>query len=259
MPQLASPCALVIAHPGHELRVFHWLETAQPLVFVLTDGSGHQGISRLGSTTRLLAGVGAAAGVLYGCMSDAELYRLLLAGDIGAFLGLAGALARALHKAGVRTVVGDALEGFNPGHDVCRLLIDAAVGKLATTNTPALGNFEFALVGSPQGMPEAAPPEALRLRLDDAALERKLAAARAYPEMAAEVAGALAKFGLEAFREETMWPSTAHADLVARFPAGAFFERHGEQRVREGHYRETVRLRDHLLPVAAALKAWAHG
>src|SRR5207253_5484219 len=30
--------ALVIAHPGHELRVYHWLRLARPSVFILTDG-----------------------------------------------------------------------------------------------------------------------------------------------------------------------------------------------------------------------------
>ena len=46
--------ALVISHPGHELCVHHWLETARPDVFVLTDGSGRSGISRLDSTTKII-------------------------------------------------------------------------------------------------------------------------------------------------------------------------------------------------------------
>ena len=33
---------LVVAHPGHELRVHGWLELARPTVCILTDGSGHQ-------------------------------------------------------------------------------------------------------------------------------------------------------------------------------------------------------------------------
>lgn len=235
------------------------METAKPIVFVLTDGSGHHGISRLSSTTRLLANAGAKPGVLYGCMSDGELYRLLLSQDLGALLGLAGAIARALRAAGVRTVAGDAIEGFNPGHDLCRLLIDAAARKLATTDGTVLRNLEFALAGSPQESPGAAHPEALRLRLDDAALERKLAAARAYPEMADEVASALVRFGVEAFRNEVMWPSDPNPDLAARYSTPPFFESHGARRVGEGHYQEVVRLRDHLLPVAAALRAWAHG
>jgi len=49
---------LVIAHPGHELRVCHWLELAQPTVFILTDGSGRSGKSRLGSTTKVLEQAG---------------------------------------------------------------------------------------------------------------------------------------------------------------------------------------------------------
>jgi hypothetical protein len=51
--------ALIIAHPGHELRVHHWIEKTRPLVLVLTDGSGRTTQSRLASTTRILEQAGA--------------------------------------------------------------------------------------------------------------------------------------------------------------------------------------------------------
>ena len=51
--------ALIIAHPGHELRVHHWLEKTRPLMLVLTDGSGRTAQSRLASTTRILEQAGA--------------------------------------------------------------------------------------------------------------------------------------------------------------------------------------------------------
>ena len=35
--------------------------------------------------------------------------------------------ACAFEKAGVNYVAGDAVEGFNPAHDVCRLIVDGAV------------------------------------------------------------------------------------------------------------------------------------
>ena len=50
--------ALVIAHPGHELCVYGWLETVRPRVFILTDGSGRSGQSRLKSTEEILSVVG---------------------------------------------------------------------------------------------------------------------------------------------------------------------------------------------------------
>src|SRR5256885_1892784 len=46
--------AVVVAHPGHELRVHGFLCAFRPLLLVLTDGSGRGGASRLPSTSALL-------------------------------------------------------------------------------------------------------------------------------------------------------------------------------------------------------------
>jgi hypothetical protein len=81
LPWEGSRAALVVAHPGHELRVHHWLERARPLVLVLTDGSGHTEHSRLQRTTALLERAGATPGRIYGRLSDRDLYRAILSGD----------------------------------------------------------------------------------------------------------------------------------------------------------------------------------
>ena len=54
--------AVVVAHPGHELIVYRWMEEHRPIYCCLTDGSGGGATSRLSSTTRLLNAVGASAG-----------------------------------------------------------------------------------------------------------------------------------------------------------------------------------------------------
>lgn len=72
---------MIIAHPGHELRVYHWLETARPEVLVLTDGSGRTNQSRLPSTTRVLQNAGATPGPIYGRFTDAALYQVMLTGN----------------------------------------------------------------------------------------------------------------------------------------------------------------------------------
>ena len=38
-PEAVGRTALFVAHPGHELRIYGWLERARPQVHVLTDGS----------------------------------------------------------------------------------------------------------------------------------------------------------------------------------------------------------------------------
>lgn len=250
---LTEPCALIVAHPGHELRVHHWLELARPVVFVLTDGSGSAARPRLASTTRVLAAAGARPGGIYGRLSDRELYRGLLEADFPLFAELAAELADACRAAGIGVVVGDAAEGFNPGHDVCRLLQNAAVERVEAATGRRLANFEFPLHTAPDE--GGAGAGTVRLELDDDALERKLAAAYGYPEMAGEVESALARFGVEPFRTESLIAVRYGLDLGGRGPEPPYYETYGEERVAAGTYRQVVRFREHLAPLAAALRA----
>jgi hypothetical protein len=241
----------VVGHPGHELRVFHWLELQRPLVFVLTDGSGGRGEARIESTAALLSATGARAGSIFGRASDRQIYDALLAGHTGFFTGLAEELAAALLLAGIETVVGDAVEGYNPTHDVCRMVVDAAVRLASAAGKGAIANYDFVLAATPGACPEGLRDAAVWLRLDEAALQRKLAAARGYPEMRREVDAALARFGLAAFGTECLRPVPAegHASCAAT----PYYEEYGEQQVAAGVYREVLRYREHVLPVAAAL------
>jgi hypothetical protein len=245
--------ALVIAHPGHELRVHHWLERARPLVLVLTDGSGHTDRSRLASTTAVLERTGATPGPIYGRLSDRELYRAILAGDAALFSDLADEIAGILVKEGVEYVVGDAVEGFNPGHDVCRLLLNAALLRMEESHGRSLGNFEILLDGGPQECPMEDQAEAIVLELDAEAIARKLASARSYPEMAGEVAKALARHGEEPFRIECLRPVRYGLDIGRRFVHPPYYESYGEKQVAAGVYQEVLRFRQHLAPLAERL------
>ncbi|HVT19088.1 MAG TPA: hypothetical protein VHQ90_23285 [Thermoanaerobaculia bacterium] len=249
--QPAPRSALVVAHPGHELRLYHWLELNRPRVHVLTDGSGSASRSRLDSTRALLARAGAAPGAIFGRWSDRELYRALLAGDAAPFHALAEELAAELQEEGVDLVVGDAVEGYNPGHDAFRLVLNAAVRELGRQTGRRIGNYEFPLVAAPdQG---ADDPACVRLRLDPAALARKLAAARAYSEVAGEVERALARNGEQAFATEILRPVDYGLEIAGLFAGPPHYEEVGEERRRRGVYREVIRLREHLLPLAADL------
>lgn len=243
--------ALVIAHPGHELRVHRWLELNRPLVFVLTDGSGNHGVSRLGSSTALLGQAGATAGSIYGRLSDRELYRAILGGDLGLFTALADELAGGL--ADVDVVAGDAVEGYNPGHDVCRLLLNAAVLRLEAEGR-RIANFDFPLVGAPDDCPAENLSGALSLELDEESLHRKLEAARTYPELAGEVEAALASHGSDRFRVECLRPVRYGLDIAPLVSQPPFYETHGEKRVALGLYGQVIRFQQHLAPLAAGLE-----
>ena len=147
-----SGVLLYCAHPGHELRLFGWLQAVRPTVCFLTDGSGADGTPRLARSSELIDSAGAAAGPMYGSASDRTIYAALLAGETELFRGLAQRLAAVLTEGGYDTIVGDAAEGYNPSHDVARMLVDAAVG-IVRKDGASIDNFAFPLVGHPQHHP----------------------------------------------------------------------------------------------------------
>lgn len=246
MDSLPRP-VFVIAHPGHELPVHGWVERERPLVLVVTDGSGPEGRPRLAATARLLARLGAEPGPVFGRLADRALYEALLAGDHALFAGLADEIADTLVRTGATLVAGDALEGYNPSHDVCRMLLDTAVSRAEARTGRAIANNAILLAGAP-GSETAG---VVVLVLDDAALERKRAAALAYEEMRSEVEPALARYGLEAYRREVLVPVRPFDWTPPERPP--FYERHGEARVAAGLYRRVIRFREHLEPLGAAL------
>ncbi len=257
MPPLnSSRAALIVAHPGHELRVHHWLEKTKPLVLVLTDGSGRTGQSRLASTTHILQTAGAVPGSVYGRFSDTAIYDAILHGRQELFLALLKEIADELIAAKVDLVAGDALEGYNSSHDLCRFLIGPAVELAQYKSGRQIKNFDFTLTGRPDECPADLRANAITVLLDNAAVDRKLAAARGYPELAQEVEGALRQFGKELFSVEWLRPVSNRAGMSPSAAGMPYYEKHGEKQVAAGHYARVIRLREHMLPLAQAL--WNH-
>jgi len=251
---------LVIAHPGHELRVHGWLESTRPSVWILTDGSGHTGRSRIDSTTRVLESTGAVPGPVYGLMSDADFYNAVLGFDHQPFVDLVDKLAAAIQHEQVDCIAGDAEEGYNPGHDTCRLIINAAVKLAKLKSSRLIRNYDFTLVGPPDHCPEDLRDHSLWLNLDDDAFARKISAARNYPELQAEVDTALngdRNKTENRFRVECLRPVNSQALAISSLPnEPPYYELYGEKQVKSGYYKQVLRYSEHMLPLTRALDSY---
>ena len=250
--------ALIVAHPGHELRVHHWLETRRPIYFCLTDGSGSAGKSRLDSTSKLLRQTGATPGRIYGRFTDREVYRLLLDGRCDIIAKLLAEMAESLIEHDIPVVAGDAPEGVSPTHDLCRYLTDAAVSAVRLTTGRSIANYEFVLDSPPNDFPPDLRNEAIWLQLDEAALDRKLHAALDYSELRGETEEALKYYGKNAFALECLRPSTT-ATAIVKFereaPAYEHYGRDGVERFGKsfGRYEEVITFQKHLKPMIQAI------
>lgn len=251
----APHSALLVAHPGHELLLHGWLLTELPRVFVFTDGSGRDGVSRLDATTRLLETAGVRPGPLYGRYPDRVIYEALLDGDTALFVSLAQELAKSLAGERIERVVGDAAEGWNPIHDAFRLIVNAAAALAARDGGAAIEVFEFPLFGAPG--PGAAPERALGFPLDVRARDAKREAALAYTELDREVRWSMDRHGEQAYHVEWLRPAALAAGEYPLPEYPPVYERYGEFLMRSGQLDRAIRYREHLMPVADALAAVA--
>jgi hypothetical protein len=240
----ATSWILVFGHPGHELRAYHLLERVRPTVFVLTDGSGSTATSRVHESIALLEQAGARATGRFGPLTDRAAYAALMAADPTPFLTELNWLIDTLINDGTQAVLVDAAEGYNPVHDICHWIGRAAVDRARQFGVD-IQLFEVDLIAHPD-----AGGDGLRLRLDDAAFDRKLKAIERYAALQAEAQAAFDRYGQEAFRMEFLRGAGAPLAPESWVP---YYEQVGEERVRTGRYTSVLRYSVHVRPVIERL------
>ncbi len=301
LPKNSARAALVVAHPSHELRVHGWLEQTRPYVCILTDGGGRSGEPRLHLTSEVLARTRATQGAIYGRLTDLDVYAAILNGDYELFAGLVVELAQAFVREQIEYVVGDAAEGYSVAHDICRVMIGAAVELAERRHGHSVSNFDFLVVGAPDECPVQLRDKAISLHLDDEAFAKKVKAALAYsPKLASDVEAALAgapfqgirRFSaphiageidielsasvleefesrpalkerlkhiiegvpIDAFRVECLRPAGNRSGTEWTTNQPLFYELYGEKLVAAGHYERVIRYREHMFPLAEAIR-----
>lgn len=266
-------CAVLIAHPGHELVIHRFIEQTRPMVAILTDGSGATGSSRLDSTTRLLDPLGAFPANFYARYTDQDCYAALLKRDSDFFIHIAEKLADELVRERIEVIVGDAQEGWNPVHDIWRSVVNVAAALAEKRGRRQILNFDFVLF-APHGT-AGVSEKSILVELDEPSYERKLHAAMAYAELHAEVQVALrgttadlipspelsneldARLGgldADAYRVELLRRVEGETQRIA---APRVYELYGEMLVAQGRYAEAIRHDMHLLPIETSLRKHA--
>lgn len=136
-------------------------------------------------------------------------------------------------------------------------MIDAAVELAQARYGHTIANFDFPVVGSPDDCPLELRHKAIRLELDEQAFTRKVNAALSYsPKLAHDVETAVIEgVPLEAFRVECLRPIYNPLSSHATSDEPLFYELYGEKLVAAGRYKEVIRYRKHMLPLAAAIQA----
>lgn len=245
---------LAIAHPGHELRVHHWLEIAAPDVLVLTDGSAHGGIPQLAATHELLDRLGAHPAGVFGALADWRLYDSILSGNVALLADLTRQIASQIVSGRYDYVLGDPAENVNPGHDVFRAMLDAAVELARRRTERTILNLDYPLEAASDSVHPLLRSRTYVLELDEEALDRKIAAARCFITPGGDFDAVLRKLSVGGLGVECLRPAVTEAGLadVEGTPA---YEIHGEQIALVVGYERAVRHATHVRPLLERLHA----
>jgi len=162
-------------------------------------------------------------------------------------------IANIFVEQGIDSVACDAIEGYNPSHDMCGYLVQFAVRRATALRGP-IEWYDFSLIDNPAEFPVEKRAQSIGVRLDTAAFNRKLEAARNYPELKAEYESAIQKFGMESFAIEWLQRTTLQIpDCDPFLTTAPYYETYGQGRVSVNLYSEVIRYREHLRPLQKML------
>ena len=115
---------MVFGHPGHELAVFGLIQRYRMPIVILTDGGG---ADRTAESQAAFAAIGHLDHVQYLGYRESSFYEALLDGDERHFIEVADSLARALRSIAFTQLFCDAVEFYNPVHDITLPIVRRAL------------------------------------------------------------------------------------------------------------------------------------
>jgi hypothetical protein len=138
-----SRCAMVFAHPAHELAVLGLIQRLRPPLLFLTraDSAGEQ--EREEFAREGLRQLGLAETTTFLGIAEAEVFRWLIEGDVRPVLALRARVLDWLDRTKPDAVFGDAFELTNVVHDLGRAVLDSALREWTRANP--CRNFELPL------------------------------------------------------------------------------------------------------------------
>jgi len=190
---------------------------------------------------------------LFEPFTDKSIYQLILEGNLDAIHQIRTKLYQYVEAHAYDLIVGDALEGFNPTHDLCRYLINSIVKEYHQTRSRPIYNYAFHLDEAPYFASSSGQADQIQMDLDETEFDLKFKAAQDYPELKYEVDKALGLYGKEAFKKEIYFPVHDLNQIKVWSSPTPKYESYGRDRINNGTYREVIEFEKHMMPIASSI------
>jgi len=245
----------VFSHPNHELAIYGLMMRALPHTLFLTDGGGEK---RLAETREGLAALGLLDRATFLNHSEDSFYGALLDNDLSFFCDVAEQIRDCVEAVGTEQVWCDAVEFYNPVHDLAFPLVVRAIKGL-----PEVEIFEVPLIyqrpsvdaGGEYAVQRAleSTPNAVEVRLSAAEVAAKRRCRdEIYTELRAQLGAVITDLPEEYLAIEVLLPPNGQSfepveGRVLRYEA------RGRLLHEQGAVDRVITLRQHYLPLVSGL------
>jgi hypothetical protein len=247
---------MVFSHPNHELAVYGLIQKLKPRLIYLTDGGGRE---RVAQTEEGLAKIGLLQRATFLPFTEDQFYQGLLDHDHGLFEKVTMALAGAMDMGPFDRVFCDAVEFYNPVHDIALPLVRAALNTIHRDGCPI---FEVPLIFQVPGpeekytcqrLPQMEAEAEIAFDLDDSQAKNKRVASEAvYTLLQAQLRPALGAPPEALIQREVVM----RAPVELRLPGPGRvlrYEWRAQRLFDAGKIKRKITHAGHFLPVAESL------
>ncbi len=115
---------VVFSHPNHEIAIMSLIKRLKPRLLYWTDGGGKE---RIAQTTAGLKEIDIQTGIRWHDMLEETAYAALLSGETSPFEEVVSSIREVVAESKITEIFCDAVEFYNPVHDMTLPLVLAAV------------------------------------------------------------------------------------------------------------------------------------
>jgi hypothetical protein len=117
---------MVFGHPAHELALFGAIQRMRPHILIVTEGGGAE---RVEYSRKALGELGLLDRTRYLNFRERDFYHALLDRDTRYFDAVIARIREEIARVEPRRVFCDAVEYYNPVHDITLILLRAALAR----------------------------------------------------------------------------------------------------------------------------------
>ncbi len=260
MIQPAHNAAMVLAHGNHEVFLSGMIRQYQPHILYITCGSDAKNDWTKKQARAVLQTLALQSTVTFLPVTETEIYRHMLLGDMDWFEQFRDQVAQWLDEVRPDVIFTDAFEWYNSVHDLCSLLVDSAfqATRSRSSRRPDRHDLPLAFQTIPnlharEFDDRENPFRCCSLTHDQSLQKRAIVKSLAVHD--ANIRAVTAGWKTERYELEVYRPVPLRRDyrIAPRRNAWMTYDEHGKQNVSRGRYTQAISFREHFAPIAAAL------